>query len=664
MLGLLVLLVQVTRPAHADDPVRLSTGGQVTDEAGALDDREDTVDAVEKALDRLHDDGGVQLFVVYVPDFSGLAARDWADETARRNSLGADDALLAVATQDRQYATSVDQDSPLGDAQLREVARTAIVPALRRHDWAGAAIGAADGYRAVLAGQPVPTPRITPGPADPEPGSDRVTGDLILPIVVVVGAGALAAYAYTRRKRRAATRTTPHGGERRPPAAPLDELDAEARRLLVATDDAVRTSTEELGFARAQFGDEAVAPFAAALTYAGAELTAAFRLRQRLDDATPENDTTRRRMLEEIVSRCTTADRRLDDESAAFDALRDLEKHAPDALAHAEEEFRQITARADTAAATLTALTNRYADSASAPVAGHVDEARERLAFADDRLAPARECVAAGDNGRAAVHLRAAEGALDQAATLVDAVDRLAQEIAEASGKLPGALTETDADLADARGILDGTPSGTPTADLQGRIRRAEAVAHDVRAEMAAERFDPIDALRRVKEADAALDAALAGARERESADRRAHTLLDPALLTARSAIGTAADYVTTHRGAVGSPARTRLAEAERHLAEAESLRADDASDALAAAQRADALAGQARQLAERDVAGFESPYGRGVGGIGGGGRGMGGAVLGGIILGELFGGRGGGGGPGSFGGGGTRGRRGGGGRF
>ncbi|MFM9370389.1 TPM domain-containing protein, partial [Streptomyces sp. Da 82-17] len=665
-LGLLLLPPQ--RPAHADDPLKLSGEGQVTDEVGAVEDRGDTV---EKALDRLYDDRGVQLFVVYVDDFSGRPARAWADETARINGFGADDVLLAVATRDRQYATSVDQDSPLSDGQLRQVARTAIVPALRQNDWAGAAIGAADGYRAVLAGQPVPTPRITPGVSDPGTGS--VTGDLVLPIVAVGGAGALAAYAYSRRRQRARTRTTPHGGRQGPPVAPLDELDAEAKRTLVATDDAVRTSTEELGFARAQFGDEAVAPFAAAVEYATAELTAAFRLRQRLDDETPENDTTRRRMLEEIVSRCTAADRRLDDESAPFDRLRDLEAHAAEALDRAEETYRQVSARADTAAATLTALTSRYADSAAAPVAGHVDEARERLLFADAQLAPARECLTAGDNSRAAVRLRAAEGALDQAGTLVDAVDRLAVEIAEASGKLPGALTETDTDLAEARGLLKGTPAGTPTAELQGRIARAESVVREVRGALDSGRFDPIDALRRVEEADAGLDEALKGARERETADRRARTLLDQAALTARSAIGAAADYVTTHRGAVGSTARTRLAAAERELAQAETLRAHDAQAALAAARRADALAVEARRLAEDDVAGFRSSYGGGYGPVGSrggmGGSGMGGAVLGGIILGELFGGRSrgggsgggfggfgggfGGGGPGSFGGGG-----------
>ncbi|NBE55481.1 TPM domain-containing protein, partial [Streptomyces sp. YC537] len=603
-LGLLLLPPPGT--ARADDPVKLSGDGQITDRVGALGDREGAVDT---ALDRLYDDRGVQLFVVYVRDFSGRDSRSWADETARRNGLGADDVLLAVATGDRQYATSVAEDSRLTDAQLRDVSATAIVPALRQRDWAGAAIGAADGYRAVLAGQPVPTPAITPGRADPGAESEPVAGDLVLPIVAVGGAGALAAYAYTRRKRRAATRTTPHGGERAPPPTPLPELDSKARRLLVQTDDAIRTSTEELGFATAQFGDEAVARFGAAVTYATAELTDAFRVRQQLDDSFPEDDATRRRMLDEIIRRCTEANRRLDAESADFDRLRALEQHAPDALAHAEDEFGQVGARADTAAATLTALAGRYAGSASAPVAGHVDEARERLVFAEAQLGLARECVTAKDNGRAAVHLRAAEGALDQAGTLVDAVDRLAVEIAEASGKLPGALTETETDLAEARGLLKGTAEGTSTADLQGRIARAESVVQDVRGELDAGRFDPIDALRRIEEADAALDEALDGAREREITDQRARALLDQATLTARSAVGAAADYVTTRRGAVGSEARTRLAEAQRHLALAESLATSDAAAALAAARRADALAQESHRLAERDVGAYESPY-------------------------------------------------------
>ncbi|WP_329379669.1 TPM domain-containing protein [Streptomyces sp. NBC_01351] len=671
-------------PARADDPVTLSQQGQITDRVGALGDR---TPAVTAALGELYADRRIQLFVTYVRDFSGRSAQSWADATAEKNGLGQNDVLLAVATGARQYAYSAAVDSGFTEQQLAEVARVAIEPALQQNDWAGAAIGAAKGYDAVLGGQPVPAPAITPGPADPggAASGESGAGDYVLPVIAVGAAGALGAYAYTRRKRWISsggrgTKTGPGWPEGAPDRLPLPELDTRAKALLVETDDALRTSTEELGFAYAQFGEEAVGPFTEAVEYAKGELTHAFRLRQQLDDAYPEDDATRRRMLDEIVARCTEANRRLDAESADFDRLRDLEKNAPQALATVEEHFRALTGRTTTAEATLTALGRRYADSASAPVASNPEQAKDRLLFATTSLGEARAAIGAGDNGKAAVHVRAAEGAVDQAATLVDAVERRAQELAEAAGKLPGALNETETDLADARGLLTGTAEGTSTGDLRGRIGRAEAVLADVRQEESAGRYDPIDALRRIEEADAALDEALAGAREQESGRQRAVALLDQAMLSARSAIGAATDYITTTRGAIGSQARTRLAESGRHLERAVALSPSDPAGALAEAQQADSLARQAQELAEADVRAYQDPYA----GRRGGGGGQGGAVLGGIILGEILrggvggfgGGRGGGGGgfgggfggggrgPGSFGGGGTRGRMGGGGRF
>ncbi|MEW2068918.1 TPM domain-containing protein [Streptomyces sp. NPDC007346] len=673
--------------ARAEDPVELSRDGQITDRVGALRDR---TDAVEGALDRLYAQQRVQLFVVYVRTFSGRSGQTWSDETAERNGLGQDDVLLSVATHDRRYGYSVDAGSRLTDAQLREVANTAIEPALRENDWAGAAIGAADGYASVLAGRPVTAPAITPGPADPGTGAAGPSGagDFIMPVVVAGGAAALAAFAYARRRRRSATRTTPAAtGWGRSSAADdapvtLEELDARAKQVLVDTDDAVRTSEEELGFATAQFGEEAAKPFTEAVARAKDELTRSFRLRQQLDDAFPEDDATRRRMLEEIIARCTAADEGLDTVAADFDRLRALERDAPEALAAVETTFRTLTGRGSAARQAVAGMRERYGDGAAAPVAGDVEQAEDRLAFATSTLERARQAVDATDHARAAVYIRAAEGAVGQAGTLIDSVDRRAAELAEAAGELPAALTETETDLADARGLLEGTAPATPTADLRGRIARAEAVLTAVREAMAAGPYDPVDALRRVEEADAALDEALAGARERERGGRRARSLLDQALLTARSAIGAAADYITTHRGAVGAPARTRLAEAQRRWEQARQLTEGDARGALAEAQQADALARQALSLAEQDVRGFRGPQGPGGPGAMGGG-GMGGAVLGGILLGGLFGGGRGGGtggygggfggggrsggfgaGPGSFGGGGTRGRRGGGGRF
>ena len=106
--------------AHAEDPVDIET--QITDQVDALGDRRGVVEA---ALAQLDADHQLQLFVVYVDSFAGLNAEDWANDTANRNSFGFNDALLAIATGDREFGDSFDPDYPLTDEQLTEVAHVA-----------------------------------------------------------------------------------------------------------------------------------------------------------------------------------------------------------------------------------------------------------------------------------------------------------------------------------------------------------------------------------------------------------------------------------------------------------------------------------------------------------------------------------------------------------
>ncbi|MER5533684.1 hypothetical protein [Streptomyces mirabilis] len=456
------------------------------------------------------------------------------------------------------------------------------------------------------------------------------TGDLVLPLIAVVAAGALAAYSYARRTRRARTRTTPGGGTPHP--VPFAELDRRAGRLLVEIDDCVRTGTEELGWAAAQFGEEDVETYTEALAFARSDLTASFRLWQRLDDTLTDDSLVRRQLLEEIVARCTEAGRRLDAEAPGFDLLRALERTLPAALESAEARFRELTARTPAAEATLTELRERYAPSASLSVAGNVEQAKDRLVFATTRLDRARQSLDRGEGARATAHLRAAEAAVDQADLFVAGIDRVASELASAAALLPGALRDADAELVAARGL-------PAVGALPGRITHAASTVADVRREITGgvRPYDPLGALRRLADAGAPLLAEDRVPVDRTFLDR---AFLDHALLPARSAVAVASDFATTHRGAVGVEARTRLSEAERHLALTPRTLVD--------VRRADGLALEAQQLAERDVRTYGNPY------AGPEGAGVGGAVLGGILLDDT---------PGapaaSFGGPRTRGRRG-----
>jgi uncharacterized membrane protein YgcG len=145
-----------------------------------------------------------------------------------------------------------------------------------------------------------------------------------------------------------------------------------------------------------------------------------------------------------------------------------------------------------------------------------------------------------------------------------------------------------------------------------------------------------------------------------------------------------ASDFIGTRRGAIGAEARTRLTEAQRHLAAARQLRETDVSGALQHAQAASTLAVDALSSARNDVQDWELRQGAGPGT----GGNLAGAVLGGILIDSVmrggfsgrgswggrgsrggfgsggFGGGGFGGGPGSFGGPRSSGRISGGGRF
>ncbi|MFI6659036.1 hypothetical protein ACIBL8_26305 [Streptomyces sp. NPDC050523] len=479
---------------------------------------------------------------------------------------------------------------------------------------------------------PVPATRAAPSaPSAAAAQRDETSAtDLVLPLVAVAVVGALAGYAYVRHARRirtrALTRTSPDGAVAPAGAAagPLSEDDERARAALVEADDCVRTSREELGFAEAQCGADAVEPFALAVRDAGAELAAAFRMRQQYDDGVPEDETSRRHALAGIVGRCREAGRRLDAEAPAFDLLRAPARGGPDtALEPAETRFRELTGRTAAAETTLADATGRYGPAATAAVTGHVEQAKDRLVFATVRFNQARQRGDMGDGAGAAIHLRAAEGATAQAAVLVTCVERLAADLTAAAELVPAALTGAEAELAAARTSDSALPSG----ELHALGAHADLVLAAVRNEVTAGPYDPLDALRKITEALAPVATGRAGA------------LPAGALLAARSAVALADGFVAAHRGALGSVARTRLAEAQRLLT-------TDPPDPQAAAT----LAGQALALAERDV----RLYGNPIAGAAEHASGAAGAVVGGILL----GGGPDGGPPASFGGPRTRARR------
>lgn len=667
-LGLaLPLAVLAAGPAAAEPPIDVA--GEITDTAQVLGDRTAEVQA---ALDQLTQSTPYQLFVVFVDSFDGADGLDWANETATVSGLGVNDLLLAVAVEDRRYGISVDNAIDLTDDQLSTVAYERVEPRLGDSDWAGAAIAAADGYRDAAAG-----------------GSGSGAGSSGFPWIplLVVGAAVVLIVVIVRSRRTGAPAGS-RGPDGRPveglAALPTEELNRRASRALVAVDDAIKTSEQELGFAEAQFGLEATRTFGTVLTESKARTARAFTLRQQLDDSVPETEPQRRGMLLEILALCDQVDTALDAQADEFDRLRDLQARAPQVLQETDRRAVEVQGRLPAAQVTLDQLATTYPPASLASVSGNVAQAAALLDNARAGVAQGT-AVVDSDRGAAVALARAAEDAVAQSVTLLDAVERAGKDLAAAGARIDAALASLGADVADAARLAPHDPAVTTAADV---ARQAIASAQAERST-----GDPLAALRRLTEAETALDAALAPARDQAEQLERARGQLGQVLGRLGSQIRAVSEFIETRRGAVGAEARTRLAEAARLAQHAERSGGSDPLAALAAAQHAEQLAAQAQRLAEADVARWQQQQQGGFGGGFGGGTGgpsAGSLILGGILLDQILGGgrsggfggggfgggrsggfggsfgggRSGGRSAGSFGGGGSRGRRGGGGRF
>ena len=492
--------------ALAVGPVRLTSS--ITDQTGAVAARRPEVQA---SINQLYAQYRIKLYVVYVATFSGLSPTSWVDRTAVLNGLGTRDILMGVATSARNYAISADPSTGLSRTQVDSVSSVAIEPALRQGNWAGAAIGAAHGFGAAVAGQPIPAAPLSPAgapagaaataPHHPASGASPAPTRAFAPegaaiaigLVVLLGLMLLAGRRLARGGAGLAAGTAGAAGAAGAGALAADtgtgraagpttaELEAQASSALVQTDDAVRTSEQELGFAVARFGEHAAAPFSAALKGARAELAAAFKLRQLLDDDVPEPEHVERSMLTEISGRCAEANRLLDEQSEAFDRLQDLEARAPEMVAEVDNHVTQQDQRLTRSVQTLQQLAARYTPAAVAVAATSPDQARERLEFARGGVAEARQALATDDSGKAAVFLQAAESAADQAESLLDGIEHLEAELTQAASGLQAALREIDTDIAEGTALLASLPG-----DRSALVARAQDTASAVRAEMAA----------------------------------------------------------------------------------------------------------------------------------------------------------------------------------
>jgi hypothetical protein len=383
-------------------------------------------------------------------------------------------------------------------------------------------------------------------------------------------------------------------------------------------------------------------------------------VRQKLDDAIPETPPQREAMFREIIQHCEEARGLIDEQTRRLNEIRDLEQRAPDVLQALPAQIERVEQGIPGAEQQLQQL-QQFAEGSWRTVQGNIVEAQKRVAFARAQTEAGNGALAQQDRKVAAASVRAAQSALGESNTLLQAIGSLAEATREAQTKLGEQLPIAERDVRSARAAL----ASADAPQLAAQVERAESELTEARRLATGARPDVLAAYQRAVQADAIADEVLRVSQEAAETRQREESIARAAVSSADASYRRASDFVLSRRsGGIGREARTRLVEAERQLDQARDLIEDDPRRATEQAQKAQRLADDAVRLGQDDVGSSGRP-GRG------GDLGLG-MVLGGILLGGGGGGgfggtrwgspgRGGGGGfsiPGGGGGGRSRGGR------
>ena len=613
-----------------EDPVDVG-GDPFVDETGgyAGDDAE-----VTSHLEEENAASSADVYVVVVDSFDGIDRGDWSVQAADASGLAQDDLLISIAMDDQQWGYAYPQGYPLSESEVNELAQSSLLPALNNGDIAGAAMGFGTAVAESAAGG---------GSGDG--GTDvNVGGDAVWPVVLLVGGAAVVGGGAWLVSRGAKARRKKQGevAARKQQQLSLDELKQRADIALVQLDDTVQQSEQELAFAGAQFGEEAVRPYREALEKAKAGLQEAFGLQQQLDDAFPDSDQERHEWSSRILQIAEGAGAELASHAGSFEQLRDLERNAPQVLESVAQSRQALDGRIANARAILDRLDDVHSGASIEPVRENIAGATRQLPNIDQSIAAGRDAVQRGDGSAAALTVHAAEAALAQASGLLAAVERAEQDLGNSARQLHELVQDSIGDIAAAK-----TLRSTQTVDLAPLIQHVEE-----QVALAQRRpTDTLTVLANLQRANQRLDEATVQLRQGGMQLGRQHASLDRWIASARANIDRAADYIHTRRMGVGVHARQLLATAQHELAQALRLAQHEPETAMQYAQAASQHAEQSMQDASQDVGGWggrpQNPYYRG------GGRGqdmLTGGLLG-YILGDMLSGPGGQGHGGGFGG-------------
>ena len=573
---LTAILLALGLPALAASP--LSISDSVTDPDGWLSSADRST--IESATSRATS-SGKPVKVVVVANFSGTDADSWCKQTVERSSLANGTVVYVIAySQRRDAACSYNGPS---SSSLQSAVRASEAQLTPNPLTSSAVANGVNAFVNTLLSRTSSSGSSSTGSSySSNAGATNDDGrsllgffSMFLLLVVGVIAIAIGVARSSRRNRLAAQQATQVDAERAAHAA------QEANRQLLSADEQVRTATDELNYARAQFGLNSTDEFARAIEAGKAAVSRGFSAQGQMNSATVPAE--QLRLATAIMQDLGANMNPLSAIQASFATKRAEQASLPERIAEARERLAEELTDLERAKSELASISTLYPAQMLASLQDNPEQASALLTSARTALDTA-EASAPTDRAHAASALDTALRALTMANHQTDAIFSAKSDLDAIRDRLVTAISSISSDITDVNELnTDPAVFNPMVADAHAAIAEAQAAL--------ANTGDPLAALEHLRMSEATLDAALEPLRTKEEAYEKARTAAEAQISLAESAVSQAQRYVQGRRGAIDLELRSTLNNAETALSTAQRSLEDDPEAASTHAMNARALA-------------------------------------------------------------------------
>lgn len=573
---LTAILLALGLPALAASPMTISDS--VTDPDGWLSSADRST--IESATSRAAS-SGKPVKVVVVANFSGTDANSWCQQTVERSSLTNGTVVYVIAYDQRRDAACSFNGAPgsslqsavrASEAQLTPNPLTSSAVANGVNAFVNTLVSGTSNSGSSSTNSSYSS---NPGATDDDGSSLISMSVMFLLLVGGVIAIAIAVARSSRRNRLAAQQAAQVDAESAARAA------QEANRQLLSADEQVRTATDELNYARAQFGLNSTDEFARAIEAGKAAVSRSFSAQAQMNSATAPAE--QLRLATAIMQDLGANMNPLSTIQASFATKRAEQASLPERIAEARERLAEELTDLERAKSELASISTLYPAQMLASLQDNPEQAAALLTSARSALDTA-EASAPTDRAHAASALDTALRALTMANHQTDAIFSAKSDLDAIRDRLVSAISSISSDITDVNELNTDPAVFNPlVADAHAAIAEAQAAL--------ANTGDPLAALEHLRMSEATLDAALEPLRTKEEAYEKARTAAEAQISLAESAVSQAERYVQGRRGAIDLDLRSTLNNAETALSTARRSLEDDPEAASTHAMNARALA-------------------------------------------------------------------------